>query len=244
MRVVDHITRTMISTLRETIEQLGYGWLRWKFRHNKCEDCLKFSWSSTNYNRTAVINLLLAHKPDGRYLEIGCANNRNFDAVMARQKIGIDPNSGGTHRMTSDEYFKSADNEKFDVIFIDGLHTYRQAATDVRNSLKFLNDGGWIVLHDMLPRDWLEEHVPRLSPTWMGDAWKVAFELARSKGLDFKILTIDFGLGIIRPLEGDSVIPDLSDELRDKRFPFLYQNLDKLPLTEYQEGRRWLETSN
>ncbi|MFI5135627.1 MAG: hypothetical protein ACHQD9_07220, partial [Chitinophagales bacterium] len=47
---------------------------------------------------------------------------------------------------------------------------------------------GWIVLHDLLPRDWLEEHVPRLSDTWMGDVWKCAFEVAETPEIDFRIV--------------------------------------------------------
>ena len=39
--------------------------------------------------------------------------------------IGVDPMSGGTHRMTSDEFFRRNREQwhyKFDLVFIDGLH--------------------------------------------------------------------------------------------------------------------------
>ena len=50
--------------------------------------------------------------------------------------------------MTSDKFFK--DNEKFDIIFIDGLHTFEQTIKDIDNSIKFLRDKGVILIHDCL----------------------------------------------------------------------------------------------
>ena len=41
--------------------------------------------------------------------------------------------------MTSDEYFKKF-KDKFDLIFIDGLHHYNQVEKDIYNSLEILND--------------------------------------------------------------------------------------------------------
>ena len=75
-------------------------------------------------------------------------------------KIGVDPKNGGNVRETSDNFFKN-NKKEFDVIFIDGLHVYEQCRKDIINSLKFLNRNGFIILHDMIPRSWLEENVPR-----------------------------------------------------------------------------------
>jgi hypothetical protein len=67
-------------------------------------------------------------------------------------------------------------NAKFDLIFIDGLHTAEQVKKDFENALKILSPDGFIVLHDCNPEK--EEHtiVPR--PTerghWNGDVWKFA----------------------------------------------------------------------
>ena len=44
--------------------------------------------------------------------------------------------------MTSDDFFLS-NKDKFDVIFIDGLHIYEQVRKDVVNSINAINDGGW-----------------------------------------------------------------------------------------------------
>ena len=39
--------------------------------------------------------------------------DKNFSKINVKKKVGIDPVSGGTHRMTSDEFF-SSNKEKFD----------------------------------------------------------------------------------------------------------------------------------
>jgi hypothetical protein len=78
-------------------------------RHRKArhEGALAYDWRAIRYNRMAVVNLLLKHSGGEDYLEIGCAGNDLFDAVMAPRKIGVDPVRGGTHRQTSDAFFAS-----------------------------------------------------------------------------------------------------------------------------------------
>jgi predicted O-methyltransferase YrrM len=67
---------------------------------------------------------------------------------MFQLAIGVDPNQGVTLRMTSDEFF-AANQFTFDIVFIDGLHD--QVAKDIENSLRVLNPGGIIVMHDCNP---------------------------------------------------------------------------------------------
>jgi hypothetical protein len=201
----------------------------------------EFDWRATNFNRIAVVNLLLADKPDGHYLEIGCANNDLFDSVIAKHKVGVDPQQGGTHRLTSNEFFARNGGARYDVVFIDGLHTYEQTRQDVINALRCVGKNSWIALHDMFPRDWLEEHVPRISGGWNGDVWKVAFELASAPDIDFKLLKIDHGVGVLRVLKEGATIPDMQGTLGDKRFPYFYEHAATLPLVDYAEGRAWIE---
>ena len=47
------------------------------------------------------------------------------------------------------------DEEPFDVIFVDGLHTFEQCRKDVINSLNFLNLGGYLFIHDLIPRNFM-----------------------------------------------------------------------------------------
>jgi hypothetical protein len=199
-----------------------------------------WNWTQIRFNRVALVNLLVASKLDGAYLEIGCQNNLLFDAVPLLDKVGVDPQSGGTHRAYSDDFFRT--NRKcFDVVFIDGLHVYDQVRRDVINSIKFLKPGGWIAIHDMLPEDAVSEHVPNISlGVWCGDVWKVAFELAVTEGIDFKVVKIDAGIGVVRVTDPNAQLADLTHLLQGKRFEYLYQNIARLPLISWEEAYAWI----
>jgi hypothetical protein len=214
-----------------------------KWRHHADARTLDWDWSKTNFNRIALVNLLLSKFKDPDYLEIGTAgSNSLFDSVPVKRKYGVDPALGGNIRKTSDDFFK--DNKiQFDVVFIDGLHTYEQVRQDVINSIKSLKDGGWIALHDMLPRNWIEQHVPIVSQgAWTGDVWKVAFELAQTEGIEFKILKIDCGVGVIKVIRQEVELKNLMGELLPKEFSYYYDNLNKLPIIEWQEAQTWLHS--
>jgi hypothetical protein len=203
---------------------------------------LDWEWGKTNYNRIAVVNVLVRNFDNPAYLEIGCASDILFNSIPAQNKIGVDPTSGGNIRKTSDDFFKE-NKSRFDVIFVDGLHAYEQVRRDVINSINSLNDGGWIALHDMLPRNWKEEHVPRIAQgPWTGDVWKVAFELSQTEGIEFKILKIDYGVGVIKPLRKDVKLTDLTNELLGKQFSYYYDNISKLPIVEWHDAQDWLRS--
>lgn len=244
MGITMNIYSVVLRKLRTLRGRLRLANLQWRFRHRRTSAKFEINWRLVNYNRISVINLLLADKVDSRYLEIGCFSNDTFDSVISSDKTGVDPVNGGTHRCTSDEFFATCADQKWDVIFIDGLHTYEQVSRDVRNSLRCLNANGWIVLHDMFPRDWLEEHVPVITNNaWTGDVWKVGFELSQSKDLEFKLIRIDMGLGVVRPLKANAFVPDLTESLNDERFSYFHENIGQLPLISIDEGRAWIMNS-
>src|SRR5690606_27460848 len=99
-----------------------------------------------------------------RYLEIGVRNPQaNFDKIRASEKYGVDPgiefeDNPVNFKMTSDAFFAQlsageclSPEIRFDVIFIDGLHTADQVERDIRNSLRYLADTGFVVAHDCNP---------------------------------------------------------------------------------------------
>ncbi|HWH58323.1 MAG TPA: class I SAM-dependent methyltransferase [Terriglobales bacterium] len=219
--------------------KLSYAFLRSKYRRHRFDACFNWEWQKTNYNRIALVNLLVSTKRNATYLEIGCQSNDLFDSVFCSRKVGVDPRSGGTVRATSDDFFES-NKQLFDVVFIDGLHTYDQVRRDVINSIRFLKPGGFVALHDMLPGSWLEHHVPRISDAWTGDVWKVAFELSSSTGIDFKIVKVDHGVGVFRTAGETPELLDLRKELGEKQFEYLYRNIGRLPLLDWHEFVKWL----
>jgi SAM-dependent methyltransferase len=146
--------------------------------------------------------------------------------------------------MTSDAFFAGYRGERFDVVFIDGLHLYRQVRRDLEGALRVLEPGGWIAIHDMLPRDWFEEHVPQIRTRgWTGDGWKVAFELLASPDVDFRLLALDHGIVVVHPLKADARIPDLGDALASERFGYLHRHFARLPVVGYHEAADWIIAS-
>ena len=156
---------------------------------------LDYDWSQ-HPTRTEIIQKFINKTQAVNYLEIGCDTNANFSKIKVKNKIGVDPNSGGTHRMTSDEFFK--DNQlKFDVIFLDGLHTYQQTIKDIQNSIKHIQDKGIIFIHDCLPKKIWNQLVPRLYGHWNGDVWKAIVEARTYDEIDTFTCIADHGIGII-----------------------------------------------
>lgn len=161
--------------------------------------------------RTDLLNHLAEKHQLKRYLEIGVQNTeQNFNKIKCPMKRGVDPNKCGpvhddqakVFHVTSDKYFEAfggPDGEKFDLIFIDGLHTAEQVKKDFENALTILSPNGFIVLHDCNPEK--EEHtiVPR--PTerghWNGDVYRFAIMLCcRAFTLD-QAVTVDIDNGMV-----------------------------------------------
>jgi len=154
------------------------------------------------FNRISLINFgILKFGPNCSFLEIGVFPNTVFNSIplTLEKKIGVDPVQGGTHTMTSDDFFKN-NHLKFDIIFIDGLHTYDQVKRDFINSYNSLSDEGIIYIHDMLPAKSIFQNLKRKTSTWNGDVWKLAFQLSDSDNFknNFIIANIDFGIGIFK----------------------------------------------
>jgi hypothetical protein len=108
--------------------------------------------------RHELINRLINLNSYTDYLEIGYKEGNTFHRITALNKTAVDPNPLKTNSnvkiCTSDEFFSSNTN-KYDIIFIDGLHVYEQVKRDFENSLKSLRGQGVIVFHDMNPQDFI-----------------------------------------------------------------------------------------
>ena len=170
---------------------------------NRYTGCCSKNINST-IKRSDVINYLIDKYKYNKYLEIGVFDGNNFSKINCKLKHGVDPGAESvvaqevTHKMTSDEFFINT-NEKYDIIFIDGLHHYQQVVKDINNSLKHISDNGCILLHDCNPCDNLCQTVPRQSIVWNGDVWK-AFVLFRKQNPNAEcfVLDTDFGIGVIK----------------------------------------------
>ena len=156
---------------------------------------LAYDWNQTS-SRFDIINKIIKNKNFKSYLEIGCQNDVNFSRIIIDNKIGVDPQSGGTHRMTSDEFFIQNKNT-FDLIFIDGLHIYEQVIKDIDNSLKVLKENGIILIHDCLPAKIWHQTIPQTHTSWNGDVWKSIANLRTREEIDTYTIKADQGLGLV-----------------------------------------------
>jgi len=123
------------------------------------------------------------------YLEIGVWYGETFKNVNATIKDGVDPGqycdcNYVNYKMTSDEFFENHIPKKYDIIFIDGLHTAHQVSKDLQNAIKNLNDGGVIILDDVYPHNENEQNALDLNKigSQTGDVWKAVYNV-----LDFLI---------------------------------------------------------
>lgn len=187
--------------------------------------------------RANLIQTLINKFRYDTYLEIGCAEDATFSRIKCKKKIGIDPVKGGTIRSTSDEYFASLSSDfKFDIVFVDGLHERRQVLKDILNSLKHLEDGGVVVVHDCLPK--IEDHqlsvrefekkfgdFPpgiKTSRSWNGDVWKTIAELKSYPSPDLCVLDQDWGLAVVKDRPNQTIILSTSSaRLEWKHFEVL-----------------------
>lgn len=175
-------------------------------------------------NCVELINFKLRSFNKPKYIEIGVRNGETFFAVNAQKKWGVDPNhffakrallkalsykrnwGFKIFRMESDEFFlnevkKITRKHPFDVVFIDGLHTYEQSLRDALNSLAHLNPKGTIIFHDCNPpsakaaQPWL----PTEKINWNGDVWKTIYHFRKFPNF-FECFTHDDdqGLGILK----------------------------------------------
>jgi len=155
--------------------------------------------------RFEIIQDIIYFKKYNSYLEIGCDRNQSFSNIKIEKRVGVDPVEGGTHKMTSDHFF-SINKDNFDIIFIDGLHEYTQVMRDIKNSLKFLNLEGIILLHDCLPRTIWNQITPRLNSDWNGDVWKSIVHCRTLENIDTYTLIADRGIGLIFPRKNKNLV--------------------------------------
>jgi len=152
------------------------------------------------------------------YLEIGVEKGITFNSLDFKYKTGVDPNFlfdfesfqnefTQLHQITSNEFFSFANpKEKYDLIFLDGLHTYDQTLRDLNNALRFSHDSTIIIVDDVYPSDIfsslrrnaqeerLAYDVNATSQAWHGDVFKTMF-IVHDYYQNLSYKTIDFGYG-------------------------------------------------
>jgi hypothetical protein len=144
------------------------------------------------------LNSLANINSSQNYLEVGVCTGETFLQIDVPFKIGVDPNfvfsfkdyaneDTKFYEMSSDEFWSNPHNNKykFDLIYLDGLHTFEQTFRDFCASLKHSHDSTIWLLDDTCPIGWFAAHpdpvfvwkarkLLRIKETfWMGDVFKV-----------------------------------------------------------------------
>lgn len=209
--------------------------------------------------RSDVINYLLGQfaAPHTRYLEIGVRNpNHNFNKIHAQEKYSVDPGveyqaNPVDFQLTSDAFFAQltagkilTPDVRFQVIFIDGLHLAEQVERDIQNSLRFIADDGFILLHDCnppTPYHAREDYDYRLSPAgeyWNGTTWKAFYRSRLGSGYTSCCIDSDWGVGVLTKLPlfsqlSEDINPYLEFDVLDQRRK---ESMNLLSFAEFKQA--------
>ena len=190
---------------------------------------------SNKPTRQFVVQNIINLKKFESYLEIGTFHDHLFKNIECNKKVGVDPVSGGTVRKTSDKFFEN-NKDKFDCIFIDGLHYYSQVKKDIENSINILNPNGIILLHDCLPNNHFEQAVPRCQITWNGDVWKAIVGCRSKENLDTYTCYADFGIGVIFNRKNKNLLKINNQNFSKLKFKdYFFKHREFMNIIEYED---------
>lgn len=194
-------------------------------------------------NKTEIVNFLLTLTKSENYLELGVRNpGENFNKIIGKNKFSKDlgveyKKNPVTFNLTSDDFYSQLENNDlsiknnilFDVIFIDGLYISTQVEKDIENSIKYLTDDGFLILHDCNPppeyhqrKDYYYFNSPARY-IWNGTTWK-AFYKSRTNKNNFSIcFDADWGLVVI----SKKMYPEFNNLDKLDNYFFEYSVLEK-----------------
>jgi spermidine synthase len=140
------------------------------------------------------IEVFLASVKCNSYLELGLLSGQTlrYAGGVVPHCVGVDKEPHRqfekqkprtiVHVMTTDKFFE-ANEETFDVIYIDADHSFKQVKKDFHNSVKILNPNGFILLHDTDPA-----RPEKIQPQFCHDVYKMV-DYVRKLG-EYDILTL------------------------------------------------------
>ncbi len=157
----------------------------------------------TPQNRRNVARLARIARDIGarRYLEVGVFRGQTFLNLTLPDMHAVDPKflfdvapEVRPHRqffeMTSDAFFQNPPGPKpYDLVFLDGLHTFEQTFRDLCSALVMTHAGSVIVIDDTVPSDMfamMRDHGEcnrmrrqhgATGRAWQGDVCKVVFAI-------------------------------------------------------------------
>lgn len=148
------------------------------------------------------LNRLAELNQSRQYLEIGVEKGLTFESVSVHTKVAVDPEFRFNHferinestkyySITSDEFFATTQESSisYDLIFLDGLHTFNQTFRDFCATLSHSHAQTIWLIDDVLPESSassqpeyircqaIKDETGDQSMAWMGDVYKVIFAI-------------------------------------------------------------------
>ena len=214
--------------------------------------------------RWEVVQTLLGRFEDPRYLEVGVSKGTTFHQISAASKVAVDPvfkfdweterrrRSADTeyYQVTSDVYFGAIvdDDQQFDVIFLDGLHTFEQTLRDFTNALTHLAPRGVIVIDDVNPPTYhaslpdpsryqrLRKHVKDDRRAWMGDVYKLVWFIDTFyQSMSYATVADNHGQAVVWRERRTSVVDRSTTEIGDLSFESFVLGADVLQRRPFAE---------
>jgi len=207
-----------------------------------------------NHSPAAVfLNMLISRYNLNSVLEIGSDYGYTAEQLANAKVVAVDPDPKyyvpiryrrrlKLETKTSDEFFRK-NSKKFNLIYIDGLHTFKQVTRDLINSIKSLRDNsrGFIVIDDIYPNDrfsilktYTEAYSARIhnlgdknDHSWTGDVYKIVFLLHKAN-INFYSIKYDgkvFCL-VILPDLNSKICEEIISEIENLYEETCQRNLD------------------
>lgn len=197
------------------------------------------------------------------YLEIGVNTGATFTKIKAARKVAVDPKflfdtkaerkrepHASFHEITSDAYFGTVidPTERFDVIYLDGLHTFEQTLRDFTAALHYLTPTGVILIDDVAPVSYLASlpdrdnyfkvrtHLGVTDKSWMGDVYRLVFFIQTFyQHLSYATIADNHGQAIVWRERRPQVKERLVRETGELSFEQFVLGLDDMNLMPYGE---------
>ncbi len=154
--------------------------------------------SMSTLTRSERLNKLTSISQSSRYLEVGVSQGITFNEIEIDYKVAVDPKFQLDKtkyandkvvflEVSSDEFFTSYAKqfESFDLIYLDGLHTFEQTFRDFCASIACSHSKTIWLIDDTFPRSYaqaqsslqdcrrIQKFSGKKEKSWMGDVFKV-----------------------------------------------------------------------
>lgn len=206
------------------------------------------------------------------YLEIGVAQGNTFLKVKVPRKHAVDPKFRldteaaksehvSFYEMPFNEFFlhHAGQETKYDVIFLDGLHTFEQTLRDFCSTMRHSHDNTIWVIDDVFPSDMFsamrsEKDTRKYrklhgqeSLDWHGDVYKVMFAI-HDFFVNFSYKTINTDgnpQGVLIRRSRDSFEPFCNDLEQTSRMDYcaFHDNQHVLNLDSEANVLQWVRTA-